>query len=728
MANCNDYISADDLKTGKQAILHIEHVAKSRDANGNHALDVTDTIRDQSVTNKTLDGLENLYNQAISQVGYITMDSFEDGATLTLPNQVLRYEATGEYYRWDGEFPKTVSSGSTPETAGGVGLGAWVSVGDASLRSELSKPTGAGMIGINPSGNIQQSIYWVTPEQFGAVGDGVAEDITAFRDACLSGYNVRCKKGARYKLSMTEGNVITLPAGVDVDLNGATSVVPNTGYLVFLLKNPRCSVRNGKIEYTGGYPTSAVATTRYGISRPHEAAFCGFIGLNTTAAQDITIDNIEAYGASDSNLYDFVISGYEGSFTGTKITRIRASHYACMIINNLHGVHMQGLYGTKRHNKSSLVYGPSHLAYVGMDGGTLRDVFEVGPLLSNESALGYAGATVQTTGINYAVIDNVNTTMPDVSALSVKLNGIGFRISNIYSKSLATFSQPQALVEIQTNLQATIQDGFINNVRVYLPTGNLGCVGYRHGGTRVKARNIYVDVPYTDNARTSEVAMLITSDYPDVELDIRTSKLDSRVLLSAFNNGRLTINNLNNPISLTSGTSINGAGWGENKGTEVSIQDNPTATVLSTIDVAAETRRKCIFNFAEWYNGDFYRHIINQSTTDNISLTVPVRVPPTTVSSEDHNVLVYEVDIVASSINGAQAVSSKHFVFLIGSTSSVTGTTKDIVVSQLGVVAIVPSIAFSGSVLTVAVTRQSGGENLRDLTVRVKLINNKPHI
>lgn len=137
MANCNDYISADDLKTGKQAILHIEHVAKSRDTNGNHALDVTDTIRGQSVTNKTLDGLENLYNQAISQVGYITMDSFEDGATLTLPNQVLRYEATGEYYRWDGGFPKTVPAGSTPESAGGIGLGAWVNVGDATLRSEL---------------------------------------------------------------------------------------------------------------------------------------------------------------------------------------------------------------------------------------------------------------------------------------------------------------------------------------------------------------------------------------------------------------------------------------------------------------------------------------------------------------------------------------------------------------------------------------------------------------
>ena len=86
----------------------------------------------------TIAGFQYTAEEAIRNYGYITMDSFEDGATLTLPNQVLRYDATGEYYRWDGEFPKTVSSGSTPETAGGIGLGAWVSVGDASLRTELS--------------------------------------------------------------------------------------------------------------------------------------------------------------------------------------------------------------------------------------------------------------------------------------------------------------------------------------------------------------------------------------------------------------------------------------------------------------------------------------------------------------------------------------------------------------------------------------------------------------
>lgn len=85
----------------------------------------------------TIAGFQYTAEEAIRNYGYITMDSFEDGATLTLPNQVLRYEATGEYYRWDGEFPKIVAPGSSPETAGGVGLGLWLSIGDAIVRKTM---------------------------------------------------------------------------------------------------------------------------------------------------------------------------------------------------------------------------------------------------------------------------------------------------------------------------------------------------------------------------------------------------------------------------------------------------------------------------------------------------------------------------------------------------------------------------------------------------------------
>lgn len=109
----------------------------------------------------TIAGFQYTAEEAIRNYGYITMDSFEDGATLTLPNQVLRYEATGEYYRWDGGFPKTVSSGSTPETAGGIGLGAWVSVGDGSLRADLSSTDigrGCSLIGTSDGSNVQEAL------------------------------------------------------------------------------------------------------------------------------------------------------------------------------------------------------------------------------------------------------------------------------------------------------------------------------------------------------------------------------------------------------------------------------------------------------------------------------------------------------------------------------------------------------------------------------------------
>ncbi|HFZ2064579.1 TPA: hypothetical protein ACIJZ3_004346 [Enterobacter cloacae] len=102
----------------------------------------------------TIEGLRWLAQQAIAQYGWILIDSFQDGADITLPNQALRDEDTGEYYRWDGALPKHVDAGSTPSSSGGVGVGAWVGIGDASLRAMLATSAGAGMIGaLDSDGN-----------------------------------------------------------------------------------------------------------------------------------------------------------------------------------------------------------------------------------------------------------------------------------------------------------------------------------------------------------------------------------------------------------------------------------------------------------------------------------------------------------------------------------------------------------------------------------------------
>ncbi|QWR92263.1 hypothetical protein G4U59_04490 [Cronobacter sakazakii] len=82
----------------------------------------------------TIEGLRWLAQQAIAEFGWIPVGTFHAGATLTLPNQLLKDTTDGEYYRWDGTFPKTVPAGSTPSSSGGVGTGAWLSVGDATVR------------------------------------------------------------------------------------------------------------------------------------------------------------------------------------------------------------------------------------------------------------------------------------------------------------------------------------------------------------------------------------------------------------------------------------------------------------------------------------------------------------------------------------------------------------------------------------------------------------------
>lgn len=83
-------------------------------------------------------GIEAISRETITRLGYIPVRSFEDGATLTVPSEVLLQESSGDYFRWDGSLPKTVTAGSTPENSGGVGKGKWLSVGDATLRSDLN--------------------------------------------------------------------------------------------------------------------------------------------------------------------------------------------------------------------------------------------------------------------------------------------------------------------------------------------------------------------------------------------------------------------------------------------------------------------------------------------------------------------------------------------------------------------------------------------------------------
>ena len=173
------------------------------------------------------------------------MESFQAGATISLPNQILKDTSTGEYYRWDGSLPKVVPAGSTPSSTGGTGVGAWISVGDSALRSMLAANDGEKLIGECPTIAILRTIEptvdkqritlkehtagtrkgggqfravlngaaytdnngtviktaggsaWLrinadilNPLMFGAIGDGVANDAAAVNSALATGVSV----------------------------------------------------------------------------------------------------------------------------------------------------------------------------------------------------------------------------------------------------------------------------------------------------------------------------------------------------------------------------------------------------------------------------------------------------------------------------------------------------------------------------------------------------------
>ncbi|HEF8779605.1 TPA: hypothetical protein RG718_000475 [Providencia rettgeri] len=104
------------------------------------------------------------FEQALLAAGYAPAGTFQEGAEVVNRNSTVLWklpDGDGDYYRWDGDLPKQVPAGSTPQSTGGIGKGAWVSVGDASLRGDIEKykyVEGATSIYFIPSVVISETI------------------------------------------------------------------------------------------------------------------------------------------------------------------------------------------------------------------------------------------------------------------------------------------------------------------------------------------------------------------------------------------------------------------------------------------------------------------------------------------------------------------------------------------------------------------------------------------
>lgn len=92
----------------------------------------------------TIEGIRYLAQQAMEAFGYVPIDglTFQTGATINNPNEVLFNQVDNQYYRWTGSLAagsKIIPANSTPQSTGGIGGGKWISVGDTVLRNDLIK-------------------------------------------------------------------------------------------------------------------------------------------------------------------------------------------------------------------------------------------------------------------------------------------------------------------------------------------------------------------------------------------------------------------------------------------------------------------------------------------------------------------------------------------------------------------------------------------------------------
>jgi len=125
-------------------------------ADGVYTLAFSDNTPQQVIQLQDTVELQEQFDNAVANAGYIPSGMFAAGATLTQANQVLSDGSS--YWRWDGSFPKTVTAGSAPTP---TGVGGWFVVSDFAVRQDLSDGKINGIGFVTPEmhgGSIQAAI------------------------------------------------------------------------------------------------------------------------------------------------------------------------------------------------------------------------------------------------------------------------------------------------------------------------------------------------------------------------------------------------------------------------------------------------------------------------------------------------------------------------------------------------------------------------------------------
>ncbi|MDF3570920.1 hypothetical protein [Enterobacter cloacae] len=147
---------------------------------------------------------------------------------------------------------------------------------------ELAKPTGASLIGVQPQGNLAQMRPHITPEMFGAVGDGVTDDTIAIRAAFQAGSDLKI---AVWGSGKTYGVTSTLWMQVNQ---------PEIGYMNIDVIRPTAS---GELSELFSYKTAS--TARITVDFHHV-----YVTTNKKVRQVVVLDGTRRCKVHDCTFLD----------------------------------------------------------------------------------------------------------------------------------------------------------------------------------------------------------------------------------------------------------------------------------------------------------------------------------------------------------------------------------------------------------------------------------------
>jgi hypothetical protein len=276
-----------------------------------------------------IDVLKDAFDNAVSVGGYIPFGTFSAGATLTQSNQILSDGST--YWKWDGALPKTVTAGSSPTP---TGLGGWIVLSDqalrgdlaasnstvliagveaddvASLRGDLATPGSTVSIGGTASGLVGKVVsLFVTPEMFGAAGNGAANDSIAIKSWLESPLKKIAKRGAVYNLGTIAGDAaLASTTGIDhdIDFNFCKFVCAGDVSSAFT-DTTMLKVTNGRLSVKNLAGFNDTTFTSRGAGRGVAPWIVINSGVSTSGYlfDNITLENCQSFGtfASSNHLH-----------------------------------------------------------------------------------------------------------------------------------------------------------------------------------------------------------------------------------------------------------------------------------------------------------------------------------------------------------------------------------------------------------------------------------------